>query len=175
MAMIPRAVLVALCLAVALPMFIPVSGLEAQSAQRQGLEMSREEMQMRILRGFEHRVMRELELSDSQVRQIREISQEHREARGELMRDRRALSRDMDAFARDGGSEAQARILLARQLDLHQREIAIQQSEEDALLEVLSPSGLIRYIKMRSDLVDRIRELERRGRDGRPGGGAYSR
>ncbi len=171
---IVQPLLLALCVVMVLPLVAPTPGLDAQSSDRQGLEMTRQEMQARIIRGFEHRVMRELDLTDSQLVQIREIATEHREARGGLMRDRRTLARDMDAFARDGGSEAQARALLSRQMELHEREIAIQQSEEDALLEVLSPAGLIRYIKMRSDLVDRIRELERRGRDGRSDGGARS-
>ena len=175
MGVLLRSAVPALLVSLAFPVVFGGGGVEAQSSSRQGLEITREEMQIRVIRGFEHRVRRELGLGEAKMDRIRSIVLEHREARGQLMRDRRALSRDMESFAQTGGSEARARALLGRQLEMQQREVTIQQSEEAALLEVMSAADLVQYLQMRSDLVDRIRELERRGRDGRPGGGPGSR
>jgi Spy/CpxP family protein refolding chaperone len=143
-----------------------VGELVAQSQQR-GSEMPRQEMMNRIIQGFENRMVRELDLTSADMDRLREIFVEFRHERGELMRDRRELKREMARFAERGGAEAEAARLLQRQNELRVREVQIQQDEEAAMLEVLTPDKLIRFHKLRDDMTERIRELERR----RGGGG----
>lgn len=145
----------------------------ALSQQGEGSEMTRQQMQTRIMQQFDREVQRELGLSDSEAASVREISIRHHGYRVELMRDRRALHRSIREFMDDGGSEMQARRLIRQMRAFREREGTIEDEEREALLDVLSHSQLLRLHVLREEFTERIRNLEGRrdsSRSGRGGG-----
>ncbi|TVP76981.1 MAG: hypothetical protein EA352_04545, partial [Gemmatimonadales bacterium] len=143
------------------------------SAQQEDPErMSRQEMQQRIMAQFDRQVQRDLELSDSELSSVREISVKFYGYRVEVMRDRRMLQRSMERFMEQGGSEMEARRILRQLRAFRDREASIEDQERDALLEVLSHAQLLRLHMLREEFRERIRNVE--GRRGPPGGSSGS-
>lgn len=134
----------------------------------------RQEMMNRIQQEWERELARELSLTPRQMEGLRGVFVEFRMVRGELMRERFQLAQDMERHRRQAaGNEAEARRLLDRARALRAREVDLQRVEEERLLEVISPSQLLRLHQMRDDFSDRIRRLEGQTRPGgRPGPGA---
>ncbi|TVP49474.1 MAG: hypothetical protein EA350_02025 [Gemmatimonadales bacterium] len=134
---------------------------------------TRQEMMARIQRDFERRMSRELGLSPDEMAAVRTIMGEFRSTRGEMMRERFQLRQALERHAEAGGSEAEARRLLDRSRALRAREVDVQRSEEDRLLEVLSVSQLLRLHQLREDFSESIRRMEAQAgarRGGPPGG-----
>jgi hypothetical protein len=129
-------------------------------APRGGQELSREQMQRRILMGFEERIVRELGIDEVQGERLRSVTREFRDARRDLMRERIELGRDVRRFVEDEGTDARARRLLDRMRQMRAREAELQRREEERLLEILTPGQLLRLQILREEFADRIRRLE---------------
>jgi hypothetical protein len=141
---------------------------QSQPSQRSD-EMSRQEMLVRIIDQFERRLTRELKLSDEQLDAIREITVSMRSERREVYQRRRALDERMREFAREGGSDREARRILSESRAIRAAEARIEAEEEARLLEILSPAQVLQFHAMRDELNERIRRLHRRGGDDGPG------
>lgn len=139
-------------------------------ASRGDGEMTRQEMQSRILRGFERRLARELDLDSEQLGQLQEVTRSMHEARRELFQRRRALHARLESFREGDGAESSARAILSEMRAVRAEEARIETEEEARLLEVLSPSQVLRFQIMRDELNDRIRRMHRETADTTRGG-----
>ena len=118
-----------------------------------------------------------LALNEEEARALEEVVRETQERRRELERRERDVRSSLQAF--EGGERADdedARVLLERMSDLRLEEAQLFAEEQDALMEVLSPSQVLLLHKLRAQMMDRIRELRnpggRRPPRGGPGGPA---
>ena len=91
------------------------------------------------------------------------------EARQRIFRDDQALRRRMEAVLLEPDpSEAEATALLEQMRIVRGEEARLFQTEQEALLGILTPVQLVRFHAMREQLGRRIQEL--RGGQGPPGG-----
>jgi hypothetical protein len=150
---------------------VPVD-LQAQERRpRADREMSRQQMQERVQQAFEERMARALELSEEQQARMREALSGFREARQELMPQRRELHAETRRFMTgDRDDDERARELIRARRELREAELRLQRDEEERLLQILSPSQVLRMQMLRDEFGDRIRTLEARPRGMRPGG-----
>jgi Spy/CpxP family protein refolding chaperone len=152
---------------------VPVS-VEAQDpGPRADREMSRQQMQERVQRTFEERMARALDLTEEQQDRMRDALADSREARRELMPRRRELQVEARLFLReDRGDDDRARELIRARRELREAEFRLQRDEEERLLQILSPSQVLRMQMLRDEFGERIRRLEAgpRPRGMRPGG-----
>lgn len=156
------------CILAAVVAIMPIQAqAQAQPTQRPD-EMSRQEMLVRIIDQFERRLTRELKLDDEQLDAIREITASMRAERRDVYQRRRALDERMREFAREGGSDREARRILSESREIRAAEARIESEEEARLLEILSPSQVLQFHAMRDELNERIRRLHRRGSDDGP-------
>jgi Spy/CpxP family protein refolding chaperone len=148
--------------------------LEAQQrGSRADREMSREQMQERVQQAFEQRMARALDLSEEQQARMREALGDFREARRELMPQRRELQMETRRFmSGDRNDDERARELIRARRELRETELRLQREEEERLLQILSPSQVLRMQMLRDEFGERIRSLEAGPRAGRmrPGG-----
>lgn len=149
---------------------LPAPVAAQEEATQGGSEMTRQEMQSRILRGFERRLARELRLDSEQLGQVQEVMRSMHEARRELFQRRRALQARRESFREGDGGEASARAILSEMRAVRAEEARIETEEEARLLEVLSPSQVLRFQIMRAELNDRIRRMHREAADTTRGG-----
>lgn len=157
------------CVLAAVLVMAPVEAhAQSQPTQRSD-EMSRQEMLAHIIDHFERRLTRELKLDQEQVDAIHEITASMRDERRELYQRRRALDERMREFAREGGSDRQARRILSESRAIRAAEARTEAEEEARLLEILSPAQVLRFHAMRDELNERIRRLHRRGGGDGPG------
>lgn len=124
-------------------------------------EASREEILSRVVEHFQRKLRRELNLDRGQVEAIQEITTSMREERGALFHRRRELKQRLERFVDDGGSDREARQILAEIRALRAAEARIEAEEEARLLEVLSPAQVLRFQAMRDELNERIRRIHR--------------
>lgn len=133
----------------------------------------REVIRQRIRERFATRVQEELELTDEEARELRETVDRFDERRRELMRAEAAARirrRSAVALERvdpegEAISDEEARSSLDSMVELRGREVALLEEEIDALLEVMPPSKVLRFLHMRQRLVERVRRTRH------PGGG----
>jgi hypothetical protein len=147
--------------------------LPAQQAEppRSG-EISRQDMVQRVIRQYEHRMMRELGLDAQQLEQVQAIMGEFRPLRYGLMQERRDLRTRVRDEGRSGLDPSEAQRILDRTQALREREVELQKEEERRLLEILDARQVIGLQLLREDLVEQIRRIDARtrSRSGRPGG-----
>ena len=156
---------------------------EGLAAQRRGNQEGggqRAEMERRIQARFDNLVREELELDDDQVQQLQEVVESFRQRRVEFsQRERSTRSRVMGLGVGGGErelSEREASEILQEMLELSGDEATLFREEQEAFLQILSPQQVVRFVVMRQQLGDRIRNLRGgvgRGRGpqggGRPG------
>lgn len=150
---------------------------DAQERPRPGPESEgREALRERIRERFAVRVQEELELTEEEARALRETVDRFDGRRRELMRAEAAARirrRSAVALERvdpeaEAISDDEARSSLESMVELREREVALLREEVDALLEVLPPAKVLRFLQMRQRLVHRIRRARGPG-DGRGG------
>jgi Spy/CpxP family protein refolding chaperone len=151
----------------------PLAAQRAPDSRRGG--MSREELEQRFRAQMARLVQERLGLDARQAEALGEVMQSFEGRRRELGRAEFQTRREVEALVEEGrGSDARARTLLDRLVELRAQESALFAEEQAALLEVLTPLQVLQLHEIRSDLGRRIRALRSRGDDGarrRRGGG----
>ncbi len=139
----------------------PVS-LAAQSGQAgPGQELSREEMQARIQAHFEEKLSRELGLDAETRTEVYEVLESMRSERRDLLQRKRALHARRKQFHEEGGSQREARRILAEAREIRSMEARIESEEEARLLEVMSPRQVLQFQVLREEFNERIRRMHR--------------
>ena len=143
------------------------SGAEGLAAQRSEDQQPggrrRAEMEQRIQARFDNLVREELELNDDQVQQIQEVVDDFRQRRVEFSQRERSSRSRVVGLGVGGGrrelSEREASEILQEMLELSSDEATLFREEQEAFLQILSPQQVVRFIVMRQELGDRIRNL----------------
>lgn len=143
---------------------------DAQVPNRRG---DREQLEQRV-RAQMGRVMRErLGLSEEQATRLSAVVEDFEGQRRELFQLEQATRRRVEALLLEGGNDQdEARELIGRMWELREQEAELFRTEQEALLDVLTPVQVLRLQELRQDLGQRIRALG--GRNGQPGAGRGS-
>ncbi len=139
---------------------------DLEARQRQGperREMTREQMEERVMREFESRIAEALGLDASSREAMRTALEEFRSRRAPLLQERLRTQARMRRHLNAEGSDEEARAILASLRSLRVREVALQGEEEERLLTILTPGQLLRLHHMRDQFAQRIRRLESGG------------
>ncbi|MCH2653073.1 MAG: hypothetical protein MK117_00950 [Gemmatimonadetes bacterium] len=149
-----------------------VTSLEGQRGRRGGGRRGppppseRAGLEQRVRVRMDQRIRERLDLSEDEWRAIADQASDFDEKRGELMRNELALKRRVEAIAVEGReNDEEAGEILDQLIVLREQELELFQEEQKRLLEILSPSQLVRFQAMRQQLGEQIRRL-RGGRDG---------
>ena len=158
-----------------------MGGGEGLVAQRRGGQEPggggrRAEMERRIQARFDNLVRETLGLTDDQVQQLQDVVEDFRGRRMDFsQRERSTRARVRRLGVRGGGrelTEEEASEILAEMLELSGDEATLFREEQEAFLQILSASQVVRFIVMRQQFGDRIRTLRGgRGRGRGPQGG----
>ena len=152
--------------ALALATALVATGAEAQNRPPPSAEQ-RAEMEERFRRQMNRVVRERLELSAEDADVLSELVQSFEGRRRELRRSELATRRRVEALMLEGGTDDQeARELLERLVELRREEGALFEEEQAALLEVLTPSQVLRFQALREEMGRRIRNLRRGNDDG---------
>ena len=140
----------------------------AADAQTPPRGQNRQELERRVRQQFERRVRERLDLSQDEFRAIGAVFQEFRRARTELQLEEREVRLRMQRFvvSEGSGGDAEATEILAKLLELRERESSLYVDEEHQLLQYMTPSQLVSYNQLRFELANRIQRL--RGQPTRP-------
>lgn len=152
------AVLAALALAFSTPL----------SAQRRGngpiTPAQRAEMEQRLRANFERLVVDRLQLTPAQATQLADVVLQFQEERLVLQRRESDLRRRLQG--QGNGSrrsaplpEAEARVVLEEMRALQNAETELFNREHDRLLQLMTPSQLVRYYTIREDLAESLRRV----------------
>lgn len=169
-----RALLLGLALATA---FVtgPDAGEGQQGPQGRRGDVDRERLEQRI-RAQMGRMMRErLGLDEDQATRLAAVVQDFDGRRRALFAEEQAARRSVEALLdRGGDDQAEAQALLDRVAELRLQEARLLREEQEALLDVLTPTQVLELQELRQELGRRIRAV-RGGRggdgDGRRGSG----
>jgi Spy/CpxP family protein refolding chaperone len=132
-----------------------------------GQGQDRTELERRVRARFGEMVRQRLDLNDEQARHLSETVQSFQEDRSQLFREEQALRRRVEAVLLEGDPDAEeAQALVDRMQELRLEEARLFQREQQALLEFLTPTQLLRFHALREQMGQRIRQLR-----GRPGAG----
>jgi Spy/CpxP family protein refolding chaperone len=150
---------------------VMVPAVPAHGQQRgQGRRQDRAELEGRVRARFGQMVQERLGLTEEQSERLGQIVAGFQEDRMRLAREDQALrARTQALLLEEGESEEEALALLGRVQELRLQEAALLRSEQEALLEVLAPSQVLRFHALRDQMGQRIRQL-RGGGPGPPGG-----
>lgn len=161
-----RSVLRASFLAMALSAAAAVPGLAQQRPPER--RMDRMELERRVRARFGQMVKERLGLTDEQAARLAETVGSFRQDRQSLMREEQALQKRVEAALLEGGpTDDEARTLLDQMQKLQFDEAELFKNEQEKLLEVLTPSQLVRFHALREQMGRRIQQL--RGGPGMPG------
>lgn len=136
----------------------------AASAQgrARGPSATRQELVERIQERFENRIARELRLDDEQREVLGEVFPAFARSRAEIFSRRREIERQIgDYLEGPDGVEEDALGLLEEMRALRAREAELVREEEDRLLEVLTPTQVLRLQALRDQFGNQIRRLRR--------------
>ncbi len=133
-------------------------------------QQDRTELERRVRERFGQMVKERLGLDDAQAQRLNETVMSFQEDRMSLWREEQAVRKRVEALLLEGGDDqAEARALLQRMQELRMEEARLGQTEQDKLLEVLTPVQVLRFQAMREEMGQRIRRLRGMGPGG-PGG-----
>jgi Spy/CpxP family protein refolding chaperone len=149
-------------------LLVPLASV-AQTPNRRGDDRAQLEQRVRAQMG---RVTRErLGLSEEQATRLSAVVDDFEGQRRELFQLEQATRRRVEALLLEGGNDQdEARELISRMWELREQEAELFRTEQEALLDVLTPVQLLRLQELRQDLGRRIRALG--GRNGQPGAGS---
>lgn len=142
------------------------AGLEAQVRDR---PQNRAQLERRIRQAFLNRLRQELRLNSDELAALQEVIRWSENERQTIASDTRGLNERVSEFLRGGGTEQDARSLLAERAELQARESRLFAAEQERLLEVMTAPQVVRFYSIRDELNARIRRL-RMDVQGRPGG-----
>lgn len=147
---------------------------QQRGQMRRGPPQGRADLEQRVREASGRMMRMRLGLDDDKAGELAEIMQSFQQDRMQLGRDELALKRRVEAAMLEGGaSDAEAEALLARILEIKERELALFRAEQEGLMRVLTPNQLLQFHALREQLQERVRQLrgENRG-PRRPGGDA---
>lgn len=148
-----------------------VLGTSPLSAQRPGgggRAQDREQLEQRVRMRFAETMRQRLGLTEEQSKALAEVVDGLQADRMALRRDEEALRLRTEAIVTaDQVSDEEAREVLQRMEELRLREARLFQSEQQKLLEILTPVQVVTFHVMRAQLGARIQQL----RGGPPGPG----
>lgn len=152
---------VALIVATGALLVLQPSHLAAQAGRQGGPpNLTRQEMVQRIQRQFQERIARELQLDDSQRDALTDVFRDFGQARARLLPRRTALAGEIrELLAGERPSDVRATELLQESRQLRQEEARLLEDEEDRLLDVLSPTQVLRLQTLRDQFGEQIRRL----------------
>jgi Spy/CpxP family protein refolding chaperone len=175
-----RGVLVALLVAAAVAWPAVLEAQQRAPQLRRGQD--REQLEQRIRAQMGRMMQERLGLDEAQAASLAEVVQDFDVRRRELFALEQATRRRVEALLLEGnGDEAEATELMERMVELRLREAELFREEQGALLDVLTPTQVLRLQALRQELGQRIRALrggpgggdERARRPGGPGRGAF--
>ena len=155
---------------------VAATSLEGQRGRRGGGRRGppppseRSGLEQRVRVRMDQMIRQELDLNEDEWKAVGDNARDFDMKRRELMRSEQALKRRVEAIALEGGAnDEEAGEILDQLIALREQELQLFQEEQERLLEILSPSQLVRFQNMREKLGEQIRRL-RSGREGlRPG------
>ena len=144
----------------------PATAEGQQGPQGRRGDADRERLEQRIRAQTGRMIRVRLGLDEEEASRLETVVQDFDGRRRELFREEQATRRSIEAFLRGAADdEVQARELIERVGELRLQEAELFRQEQEALLDVLTPSQLLRLQELRQDLGQRIRSL--RGGRGR--------
>ena len=158
-------------------LFASPAALEAQQRGqrgqgRMGPPQDRADLEQRVRQRFAAVIQDRLGLDDEQAQQLNEAMAEFQEDRIQLMREEQALRRRVEAVVLEGEvSEDEAASLLARMVELREHEAELFRTEQEELMQVLTPYQVLQFHQLREQLSDRVRALGQQPGMRRGGGG----
>ena len=162
---------------VAMLLLVGVDGVAAQRPGGRrpppGARGQRVRMEQMIQARFDGLVRDQLELSGEQGRQLSDIVEDFRQRRQELaVRERQVQSTVLRLGTRAAEdrdlSDEEASDALEEMVGLREEEARLFREEQEALVDVLTPQQLLRFVVMRRQLAERIQRIRSGG--GPPGG-----
>ena len=180
-----------LALLAGLPMLLEAQGAAARDAARARREARREAMiqqnaeqqdrgnsamaeRVRLENGLRQALARavrqRLNLSDQQATRLMQVNRQFSEDRVTLARDEMRVRRDLRLSIAGGGSDRapETARLLDELLEKQRQRLELQQKEQAALSEFLTPEQRARYIGMMEQLRRRIQARADSARGGEP-------
>ena len=156
------------------PLLVALIAVLASTAEAQNRPQgqNRQELERRVRQQFERRVREQLDLSQDEFTAIGAVFQEFRRARTELQLKEREVRLRMQRFVVSDGSggDTEATAILAKLIELRERERALYVDEEQQLLEYMRPSQLVRYNQLRFEFAKRVQRLRQGNLPGRLNG-----
>jgi len=154
-----------------------MGGVQDLVAQRGG-RGSRADMELRIQARFDNLVREDLGLGEDQWRRLQGAVGDFRTRRLEFLQSERNTRARVGRLGGPAGgqqlTEVEASAILAEMLELGDEEATLLREEQEALLRILSPQQVVRYLVMRQQLGDSVLRLRGRGGLGRGGRGSQS-
>ena len=154
-----------------------MGGVQDLVAQRGG-RGSRADMELRIQARFDNLVREDLGLGEDQWRRLQGAVGDFRTRRLEFLQSERNTRARVGRLGGPAGgqqlTEVEASAILAEMLELGDEEATLLREEQEALLRILSPQQVVRYLVMRQQLGDSVLRLRGRGGPGRGGRGPQS-
>lgn len=128
----------------------------------------REEMEQRFRARMGRMIQERLGLSDDELAGVQQVMAGFQEERRSLWRSEQATRRRVEALMlEEEEDQAEARELLTRITALRREETRLFEEEQEALLQVLTPTQVLELRALREQISRRMRSL--RGRRGGPG------
>ncbi len=152
-------------------MAVLLMGSAQELVAQRGGRGSRSDMELRVQARFDNLVREELDLGDDQWRQLQEAVGTFNTRRLEFLQSERGTRARVGRLGGPGGgrelSEEEASAILAEMLELSDQEATLFREEQEALLQILTAPEVVRYIVMRQQQGDLIRNIRGRGAPGR--------
>ena len=146
-----------------------VTSVEGQRGRRGGgrnFPSERAGLEQRVRVRMDQMIRQQLELNEDEWKAIGDQARDFDGKRRELIRKEQALQRRVEAIAIERSeNDEEAAEILDQLITLREQELELFQQEQERLLEILSPSQLVRFQNAREKLGERIRRL-RSGREG---------
>jgi hypothetical protein len=145
------------------------------SAQRRGNQSTpaqRAEMERRLRENFERLVQDRLQLTETQATQLADVVLQFQEERLTLQRRESELRRRLQGQGQGQGNstrrvvslpDVEARAVLDEMRSLQNAEIEIFNREHERLLQIMTPSQLVRYYMIREQLAESLRRVRAPG------------
>ncbi len=152
-------------------MAVLLMGSAQELVAQRGGRGSRADMELRVQARFDNLVREELDLGDDQWRRLQEAVGTFNTRRLEFLQSERGTRARVGRLGGPGGgrelSEEEASAILAEMLELSDQEATLFREEQEALLQILTAPEVVRYIVMRQQQGDLIRNIRGRGAPGR--------
>ena len=156
-------------------MAVLLTGSAQQLVAQRGGRGSRADMELRVQARFDNLVREELNLGDDQWRQLQEAVGTFNTRRLQFLQSERGTRARVGRLGGPGGgrelTEEEASAILGEMLELSDQEATLFREEQEALLQILTAPEVVRYIVMRQQQGDLIRNIRGRGGPARGGQG----